>query len=78
MQLPEADALSADEAFRDYMKRRHSVRQYPARPVPQAVITASMQTAAAALSGANHQPWHFVAISDPAMKLQIRMAAEGE
>ena len=78
VQQPEAQALAAAEAFRDYMKRRHSVRQYSARPVPLAVITACVQAAATAPSGANHQPWHFVAISDPAMKVQIRAAAEDE
>ena len=29
-------------------------------------------------SGANIQPWHFVLISDPAIKKQIRIAAEKE
>ena len=78
VQLPEAEALAAAQAFRDYMQRRHSVRQYSSLPVPLAVITACIQAAATAPSGANHQPWHFVAISDPAMKAQIRAAAEEE
>ena len=29
-------------------------------------------------SGANRQPWHFVAVSDPEVKKQIRVAAEEE
>ena len=29
-------------------------------------------------SGANHQPWHFIAISDPVLKQKIRQAAESE
>lgn len=29
-------------------------------------------------SGANHQPWHFVAISDENIKRRIREAAEDE
>lgn len=28
--------------------------------------------------GANHQPWHFVAIANPALKQQIRQEAEAE
>ena len=78
VQKPDAEALTAAEAFRDYMRRRHSVRQYSSRPVPEAVITACIQAAATAPSGANHQPWHFAAIADPAMKARIRAAAEEE
>ncbi|SDY10073.1 nitroreductase family protein [Citreimonas salinaria] len=78
VQLAEADALAAAEAFRDYMRKRHSVRHYDTRPVPEAVITACIEAAATAPSGANHQPWHFVAISDPDMKARIRASAEEE
>ena len=78
VQKPDAEALASAEAFRDYLRRRHSVRQYSSRPVPEAVITACIQAAATAPSGANHQPWHFAAIADPAMKARIRAAAEEE
>jgi iodotyrosine deiodinase len=78
VQMPDADALAAAETFRDYMKKRHSVRQYSTQPVPEAVITACIQAAGTAPSGANHQPWHFVAIANPAMKARIRAAAEDE
>lgn len=78
VQKPDDEALRAAETFRDYMRKRHSVRQYSTRPVPEAVITACVQAAGTAPSGANHQPWHFVAISDPAMKARIRAAAEEE
>ena len=78
VQLPDDQALRAAEGFRDYMRKRHSVRQYSNRAVPQAVITACIEAACTAPSGANHQPWHFVAISNPAMKAQIRAAAEEE
>ena len=78
VQLPDDQALRAAEGFLDYMRKRHSVRQYSNRAVPQAVITACIEAACTAPSGANHQPWHFVAISNPAMKAQIRAAAEEE
>lgn len=78
LQKPEAQALADAGAFRDYMRKRHSVRQYSTRPVPEAVIAACVEAAATAPSGANHQPWHFVAIADPAMKARIRAAAEEE
>ncbi len=78
VELPGGQALTAALAFRDYMKKRHSVRQYATRAVPQAVIAACIEAAGTAPSGANHQPWHFAAIADPAMKARIRAAAEDE
>lgn len=78
VQLAPDEALRAAEGFRDYMKRRHSVRHYSDRPVPEAVIAACIAAAGSAPSGANHQPWHFAAIADPAMKARIREAAEEE
>ena len=74
---PDASQVAA-ERFRDYMRKRHSVREYATKPVPEAVIAACIAAAGTAPSGANHQPWHFVAISDPAMKARIRDGAEEE
>jgi len=78
VRLPDGAALPAAEAFRDYLRKRHSVRDFAPDPVPEAVIRACIEAAASAPSGANHQPWHFAAISDPAMKAQIRAASEEE
>lgn len=78
VQKDDAAALADVQAFRDYMKKRHSVRQYSDRAVPRAVIETCIEVAATAPSGANHQPWHFVAIADPAMKARIREGAEEE
>jgi iodotyrosine deiodinase len=78
VQLEPAESQAAAERFRDYMRKRHSVRDYSTRPVPEAVIRACIAAAGTAPSGANHQPWHFVAISDPAMKARIRDGAEEE
>lgn len=66
------------EAFRDHMVRRRTVRDFSPRPVARGVIEACLTTAGSAPSGANMQPWHFVAVSDPAVKHQIRLAAEAE
>jgi nitroreductase len=82
--LPDRFDLSDDEmrtraeAFRETMKRRHSVRDFSDRPVPREVIEACVRTAGTAPSGANHQPWFFVAISDPEVKRRIRAEAEEE
>ncbi len=78
VQRPDGETLAAAEAFLAYMRKRHSVRDYSSRPVPEAVIAACIAAAGTAPSGANQQPWHFVAIADPAMKARIRAAAEEE
>lgn len=78
LSLTDAEAQDAAQRFRDFMRRRHTIRDFSDRPVPREVIEAAIATAGSAPSGANHQPWHFVAISDPAIKSQIRAAAEEE
>lgn len=78
VQVPDAQSQAQAEAFLAQMRRRHSVRQFDPRPVPEAVIAACIATAGTAPSGANHQPWHFVAVSDPALKARIREGAEEE
>jgi len=65
-------------AFEDMMEERRSVRFFSNEPVPRALIEAAIRTASSAPSGAHRQPWTFVAISDPEMKREIRIAAEEE
>ena len=60
------------------VRRRRTVRDFSERPVPREVIENCLQAAGTAPSGANLQPWHFVVVSDPAIKRQIREAAEEE
>lgn len=84
--LPLPDRVQLDEAggqarvvdFLAFLRKRHSVRDYSTKPVPESVIEACIAAAGTAPSGANHQPWHFVVISDPAMKARIREGAEEE
>jgi len=65
-------------AFHERVARRRTVREYSDRPVPHRVIEECIRAAGTAPSGANHQPWHFVAVSDPEVKARIRVAAERE
>ena len=58
--------------------RRRTVREFADRPVPRAVIEDCVRAAATAPNGANMQPWHFVVVSDPAIKQRIRVEAEAE
>lgn len=75
---PEAEMAQRAGAFYEQMRRRRTVRMFADKPVPQPVIEHCLLTAATAPNGANMQPWHFVAISDPALKRRIREAAEAE
>jgi len=67
----------ASELYRQLRKRR-TVREFSDRPVPREILEQCLLTAGAAPSGANQQPWHFVVVSDPALKKRIREAAEAE
>jgi nitroreductase len=73
---PETRRRAAE--FLAEMRRRRTVREFSDRPVPQEVIEDCLRTAATAPSGANMQPWHFVVVSDSAIKRKIRVAAENE
>ena len=75
---PDAERARRLAAFADHMARRHTVRDFTDQPVDRALIEQAVAVAGTAPSGANHQPWHFVAISDPAIKARIRAAAEEE
>ena len=76
--MADASMAEAAEQFHNHMTRRHSVRDFTDKPVSREIIESCILTAGSAPSGANHQPWHFVAVSDPAIKRQIREAAEEE
>lgn len=62
----------------EFMSRRRTIRQFSDRPVPESVIRHLIATAGTAPSGANKQPWRYVAVQDPAIKKEIRNAAEQE
>src|SRR3954451_10066388 len=71
-------ALKRSEEFLELIGRRRSVRQFSDEPVARERVENAIRAAATAPSGANRQPWTFVAISDPAVKARIREAAERE
>ena len=71
MQRRAADILTT-------LQTRRTIRDFSDAPVPRALIETCIKAAGTAPSGANHQPWHFVAISNPDIKRKIRLAAEEE
>ena len=74
----DSDMLARVREFRERMSCRRTVRDFAPDPVPRKLIEEAIRAAGSAPSGANHQPWHFEAISDPALKRRIRIAAEAE
>ena len=66
------------QSFSQSILRRRSLRFFSNEEVPESVIQELITIASSAPSGANKQPWHFVAVQDPEVKRQIRHAAEEE
>jgi iodotyrosine deiodinase len=77
-EFPPDEMVARATAFRADLQRRRTVRDYAPREVDRAVIEECIRAAGTAPSGANMQPWHFVAVSDPTTKTRIREAAEIE
>ena len=75
---PEGDLTIRARAVYESLARRRTVRAFSDRRVPREVIEWCLRAAGTAPSGANLQPWHFVAVQDAATKRRIRAAAEEE
>lgn len=81
---PRSDYRSDEELLRrardfyEALQRRRTIRDFSGRPVAREVIEYCLRAAGTAPNGANLQPWHFVAVSDAAVKREIRAAAEAE
>jgi iodotyrosine deiodinase len=75
---PAEEMLTCAEQFYAELRTRRSTRSFASEPVPRALIELAILSAGTAPSGAHRQPWFFVAIDDPALKHQIRAAAEEE
>jgi len=76
--LDEAQMQANADAFFASMARRRSVREFSPDPIPLEVVRRCIHAAGQAPSGAHKQPWSFVLVRDPALKHEIREAAEAE
>src|SRR6266849_7500014 len=82
--LPDYQKHSSEEMkrrsteFYADIRRRRTVREFSDQPVAREVIENCLRAAGTAPNGANMQPWHFVVVSDPAIKQKIRVGAEKE
>ena len=72
------EMIAAARAFLETARLRRTVREFSSDDVPDEVLSLAIEAASLAPSGANMQPWKFVVVRDPAVKREIRMAAEKE
>ena len=77
-EYPLEEMQSKARQYYENMNRRRTVREFSTRKVPVEVIENCIRTADTAPNGANQHPWHFVVVTDPEKKRQIREAAEKE
>lgn len=69
---------TAAREFAQILAKRRSIRHFSEKPVARETVEWILRAAMTAPSGANKQPWRFVAVSDPATKRAIREGAEAE
>lgn len=77
-EYPPAEMRTRLDDFYNDLRRRRTVREFSPRPVPRDIIETALLTAGTAPSGANLQPWQFVAVGSADAKRRIRIAAEAE
>ena len=78
VEIEKNEALKVAHDYYTHMCKRNSVRNFSKESVSTEVIEKIIKTAGRAPSGANQQPWHFVAIKDQEKKAKVRSAAEKE
>jgi len=73
-----AEQLARARAFFESADRRRTVRDFSPDALPEGLLEWLVRAAGTAPSGAHKQPWRFVAVTEPALKREIRLAAEAE
>lgn len=76
--LPPEEMTRRSAEFLAHIATRRTVRDFSPEPVALLLVENAVRAAALAPSGANRQPWRFVVVGDPAVKREIREAAEAE
>jgi 5,6-dimethylbenzimidazole synthase len=63
--------VSRYEALMDVVRHRMTNRAFAPADVPREHVEMILEAARHAPSGANAQPWHYIVVTDPAVKAQI-------
>lgn len=77
-QFSNQEMISKSEAFYTWLDGRRTVREFSDELIDEKIIHNLVLAASTAPSGAHKQPWTFCVVKDPAIKKQIRIAAEEE
>ena len=77
-ELSPSDMLAKGEAVYLENQERRTTRHFSTRAVERRLIELAIQSAGTAPNGAHLQPWTWVAVSNPVLKQEIRVAAEKE
>lgn len=59
----------------DIMRERRSVRKYKPDAIPEDVLFRVLEAARLAPSGKNLQPWKFIVVKDPVLKVKLAEAS---
>lgn len=62
----------------DAIRNRRSVRDYDERPIPPDVLAEVTEALRLAPSACNYQPWRFIIITDPEIKLRVAQACRNQ
>jgi len=76
--VDQAEMLVRASRFNALLQRRRTVRMFSDRAVAREVIECCLAAGASAPSGANLQPWHFVAVSNPSIKALAPLGTDAE
>lgn len=57
--------------FLELVEQRQSVRKYSSKPVSEADLNKCIEAARLAPSASNSQPWKFIIVDDPELRMQI-------
>jgi len=74
----EGEMIARADAMFEEIRSRRSCRYFSDEAVSRALIEKVIAIAHTAPSGANRKAWRFVAVDDPKLKAEIRVAAEAE
>ena len=62
----------------DAIRTRRSVRSYAAKPIPAGAMERMRQALRLAPSACNFQPWHFIFVTDAALRREVAKAANSQ
>ncbi|XP_023325503.1 iodotyrosine deiodinase 1 [Eurytemora carolleeae] len=77
-QYTEEEMILRSQQFFQEMNKRRTIRVFSDKPVPRQVIENIIRTAGTAPSGAHTEPWTYVVVSDPKLKVSIQDIVERE